>query len=60
MDLGRDILRLVEKVANVPGLSMAFSLAREISEIISRHDLTFAPHDLIVGMSQSLSIADFS
>ena len=34
MDLGRDILRLAEKVANVPGLSMAFSLAMEIIKTV--------------------------
>jgi hypothetical protein len=30
MDLAQDILRLAEKVAQVPGLSVAFSLAIEI------------------------------
>ena len=34
MDIGRDILRLAEKVAHVPGLSIAFSLAMQIMKSV--------------------------
>jgi len=34
MDLAKDVLRLAEKVANVPGLSIACSLAFQILQIV--------------------------
>jgi len=45
MDLAKDLLRLVEHVAQVPGLSTAFRLAIEIMKTVQVEHVSESPLD---------------